>query len=376
MLNRSSLTGVRLALFILLAGICLTACTRSAAPDAKDTEVVNVYNWADYIAHDTIARFEAETGIRVNYDTYDTSETVGAKLLAGNSGYDVVVHGGQYYPVIIPTGAYQALDRDRLSNWRHLDPHLLNILAGYDPENRFAAPYMWGTTGFAYNVDMILERMPEAPVESGDMLFNPEVVSQFADCGVSFLDSATVVIPMALVYLGLQANTTSEQDIAQAEALLLAVRPYIRYFSSAKLLNDLPNREVCLGMSWSGDYSVALARAREAGIDIKLAYSMPVEGSVSWFDGVVIPSDAAHVDNAYRFIDFVLRPDVLAQISAETGYANASRTARQLMTPQLLNDPAIYPTKEMLARVQPYLALPPKFERLRTRAFARLKRGH
>ena len=342
---------------------------------AGEPPVLNVYNWADYIGRTTLADFEAETGIRVNYDTYESSEVVEAKLLAGSTGYDVVGHGGQYSARLIPLGIFRPLDRSRLPNWKHLDPGVLQVLAEYDPGNVYAAPYMWGSTGFAYNVDMVRERIPDAPVGSGALIFDPRLMAKLADCGVSFLDSPTDVIPMALVYLGHDANSTDPEHLRAAEALLQAVRPYVKYFSSARMLNDMPNREVCVAMSWSGDYATARGRAAEAGIEIDLAYTVPREGSIFWFDGFFIPADAPHPENAHRFIDFVLRPDVIAKITNQTRYANAVPAARPFMEPEILADPAIYPTESVIRLLQLTRNLPPKTERLRTRAFARVKAG-
>jgi putrescine transport system substrate-binding protein len=357
----------------LLCLCCLLPVDTGAV--GGEEPLLNVYNWADYIGPTTLADFEAETGIRVNYDTYDSSEIVEAKLLAGATGYDVVMHGGQYASRLIPLGVFQPLDRSRIAHWEELDPMVLRKLAEYDPGNRHAAPYMWGSTGFSYNVDMIRARMPDAPVESGDMIFDPHVVSRFADCGVSFLDSPTDVIPMALVYLGRDGNSTEPADLEAAEELLAAVRPYIKYFSSTRMLVDMPNEEICLAMSWSGDYAVARARAAEAGLRLNLAYSVPGEGSFFWFDGMFIPVDAPHPQNALRFIDFVLRPRVMAAISNQTGYANVLDSSRPFLAPGIRDDPAVYPTPEIVSLLHMLRNLPPKTERRRTRAFAYFKAG-
>jgi putrescine transport system substrate-binding protein len=359
----------------LAASACAGLLCAAAGARAEERPVVNVYNWADYIGRTTLEDFERETGIRVNYDTYESSEVVEAKLMAGSTGYDVVGHGGEYSARLIPLGIFRPLDKARLPNWKYLDPGVLQVLASYDPGNVHAAPYMWGSTGFAYNVEMVRERLPDAPVGSGAMLFDPAVMAKLADCGVSFLDSPTDVIPMALVYLGHDANSTDPEHLRAAEELLKAVRPYVKYFSSARMLNDMPNREVCLAMSWSGDYATARSRAAEAGIEIDLAYTVPREGSTFWFDGLFIPADAPHPENAHRFIDFVLRPDVIAKITNETRYANAVPAAGPFTEPEILADPAIYPTDEVIRRLQFNRSLPPKIERLRTRAFARVKAG-
>jgi putrescine transport system substrate-binding protein len=358
-----------------LAFACAALWLHPADARAAEPPVLNVYNWADYIGRTTLADFEAETGIRVNYDTYESSEIVEAKLLAGATGYDVVGHGGEYSARLIPLGIFRKLDKSRLPNWKHLDPAVLQVLSGYDPGNLHAAPYMWGSTGFAYNVDMVRERIPDAPLDSGALIFDPRFMAKLADCGVSFLDSPTDVIPMALVYLGHEANSTDPEHLRAAEALLQAVRPYVKYFSSARMLNDMPNREVCVGMSWSGDYATARGRAAEAGIEIDLAYTVPREGSIFWFDGMFIPADAPHPENAHRFIDFLLRPDVIAKITNETRYANAVPAAAPFTEPEILADPAIYPTEDVTRRLQLNRSLPPKIERLRTRAFARVKAG-
>ena len=361
--------------FVTLALVIASSPAPARDADPLEEPIVNVYNWADYIGPTTIADFEAETGIRVNYDTYDSSEIVEAKLFAGATGYDVVMHGGQYAERLIPLGIFRPLDRSRISSWDELSPEVLEKLATYDPGNRYAAPYMWGTTGFAYNVDMVRERLPDAPVDSGAMLFDPAVVSELADCGVSFLDSPTDIIPIALSYLGLDVNSTDPAHLAATEALLASVRPYIQYFSSTRMLMDLPNREVCVAMSWSGDYAVARRRAAEVGLEVDLAYTVPREGSLFWFDGAFILADAPHPDNALRFIDFLLRPEVVAAISNEVGYANAVQSARPFVDPEMREDPAIYPNEAIVARLRMALTLPPKIERRRTRVFARFKAG-
>jgi putrescine transport system substrate-binding protein len=353
----------------------LLFCAPAVTTAAGDDRIVNVYSWADYIGPTTLEDFERETGIKVNYDTYDSSETVDTKLLAGSTGYDVVFHDMPYSARLIPIGIYKPLDRTRIPNWAGLDPKILEIYAKYDPGNRHGAPYTWGSTGFAYNVDLIRARMPDAPVTSGRMLFDPAIVSRFADCGVSFLDSPTDVVPMALAYLGYSVDTADPRELEEAERVLKSVRPYVRYFSSAKMLIDLPNSETCVAMSWSGDYATARTRAREAGVDINLAYEVPSEGSIGWYDGMFIPADAPHPDTAYAFLDFILRPDVIAAITNFIDYANAVPASDPMVKPEILSDPAVYPTPEILATLQPKMTLPPKVERLRTRIMARVKTG-
>jgi putrescine transport system substrate-binding protein len=234
---------------------------------------------------------------------------------------------------------------------------------------------MWGTTGFTYNRDLVLARMPDAPLSSAAMIFDPAIVSRFADCGVSLLDDPTSVIPMAMLYLGYPANSVDPGHLWEVEQLLKAVRPYIKYFSSTKMLLDLPSEEVCVAMSWSGDYAVASARAREAGLDLDLRYTIPSEGSLDWYDLMYIPADAPHPDNAYLFLDFMLRPDVIARASNFTGYANANRSATALMDPRITSDPAIYPDLETRQRLHASLILSPKLERLRSRTWIKIRSG-
>ncbi len=236
-------------------------------------------------------------------------------------------------------------------------------------------PYMWGTTGFTYNRDLVLARMPDAPLASAAMIFDPAIVSRFADCGVSLLDDPTSVIPMAMIYLGYPANSVDPDQLRDVEQLLKSVRPYIKYFSSTKALLDLPSEEVCVAMSWSGDYSVATDRAAEAGLDIDLGYTIPSEGSIDWYDLMYIPADAPHPDNAYLFLDFMLRPEVIARATNFTGYANANRSATALVDPGITSDPAIYPDAETQRRLHASKILSPKLERRRSRTWIKIKSG-
>ena len=364
------------ALVSALALACATACsTDRTAEIAGDEKVLNVYNWADYIAPDTLEKFEAEYGIKVNYDVYDSSEVLDVKLLAGNSGYDVVVHSNQFTSRLVPIGIFQKLDYSRLDNVRNLDPAIMERIDVYPKTRGYTIPYHWGSTGYAWNEALVRERLPGHPMDSADVLFDPAVVSKLADCGVSLLDGPTDLFPMVLAYLGRDPNAVDDENLAAAEAQLKLVRPYIRYFSNQKMMTDLPTREVCVAMSWSGDYSVAWRRAREAGIDLNLAYTVPKEGVPIWLDAAYIPADAPHPDNAHKFIDFLLRPDVIAPISNFTGYANANREATALVDPGYTSNPAIYPDEEILRRLHPTTVKAPKIERRRSRTFTRVKTG-
>lgn len=360
---------IRCGLLILVSSLA------ASGGHAAEEKILNILNWADYIGPTTIADFEAEYGIDVNYDTYDSTEVVEARLLAGKTGLDVVIHAERYSARMIPIGAYQPLDRSRLPLWDNLDPWVLKVVSQYDPGNRYGMSYMWGSTGFAYNVRMIRERMADAPVGSGDMIFKPDVARRFAHCGISFLDEPTDVIPMVMRYLGHPANSLDQAHLAEVEAILKSVRPYIRYFSSTKMLIDLPNEEVCIAMSWAGDYAQAMRRAADAGRAVQLAYTVPREGSLAWFDSAYIPADAPHPGNAHLFLNYLLRPQVIAAISNETRYANANRRALPYLWPEVRNDPAVYPSLAERERLAAGLIMAPKEERLRTRLWSRVKTG-
>ena len=368
-LERAARDGLWCAVVVALGLAC------SIRAGAAEKPVLNVYSWADYIGPNTVADFQRETGIKVNFDFYDSSEIVDTKLMAGGSSYDVVFHSATYTARLIPVGILQPLDRARLHNLGNLDPDILKHFEVFDPGIRYGVPYMWGSTGFTYNVDKIRERMPDAPVDSAALVFNPAVVSRFADCGVTLVDAATDVIPMALLYLGFSAESVEPAELAAAERLLLSIRPYIRYFSSQQMLIDLPNEEVCIAMSWSGDYSVAQRNAREAGSKVRLAFDMPKEGMTLWLDAAYIPADAPHPGNAHIFLDYLLRPEVMAAISNFVGYASANRAATALVHASLRADPAIYPDAAVMARLHPVPMLSPKTERLRTRLWSRVKTG-
>jgi len=355
-----------------LTGACGHGPAAPRAAGAEEREL-HVYNWADYIGKDTIANFEAATGIKVIYDTYDADETLEAKMMAGDSGYDVVSASTDFFSRQIKAGIYRPLDRSLLPNWQNLDPRVLAIEAQADPGNRHAMPYLRHVNGFAYNVDLIRARMPDAPADSLDMIFKPEVIRRFADCGVTFLDQPEDVLQLALNYLHLDPNTTRPEDYRQAEKLLLAVRPYIRAFDSSEYMNGLANGEFCISMSWSGDYATARARAKAAGVDVHLAFTAPKEGSNGSFDAWLIPADAPHPLAAHKFLNFILEPRVIAAITNHIHYANDNQAANAYVDPQILNDPAVYPTPAMEARLYQSREAGPALERLRTRTWTRIK---
>jgi putrescine transport system substrate-binding protein len=363
-------------LIFLVASTFAIASEQDLIQAAKGTpKKLNIYNWADYINPEAITNFENEFDIDVTYDIYDSSEVVDTKLMTGRSGYDVVVHAASFTARLAKVGIFHPIDFKKLPNWHHLDQALIKKAEEKYSNGLQGVPFFWGTTGIAYNKDLIKERMPNAPLDSSALIFDPEIISRFADCGISFLDDPTSVIPMAMLFLGYPANSVDSEHLKEVEALVKEVRPYITYFSSTKLLLDLPSEEVCIAMSWSGDYSVATNRAKEAGIDINLGYIIPKEGGGMWFDSMYIPEDAPHRENAYLFLNYMLRPDVIAASSNYIGYANANKSATPLVNPSLTGDTAVYPDKDTLARLETTEVLAPKEERKRSRTWTRIKTG-
>jgi putrescine transport system substrate-binding protein len=364
---------------LIAAGLALGGCNPhthagTASPGkAAEEKVLNVYNWADYIGKDTLSKFERATGIRVVYDTYDADETLEAKMMAGDSGYDVVSTSTDFFSRQIKAGIYQPLDRNKLPNWKNLDPEVLAVEAEADPGNRYAMPYLRHVNGFAYNVDMIKARMPDAPLDSLDMIFKPQIIARFADCGVSFLDQPEDVLQLALNYLHLDPNSTNPEDYKRAEKLLLAVRPYIRAFDSTEYMNGLGNKEFCISMSWSGDYAAARARAKAAGVDVNLAFTVPKEGANASFDALLIPADAPHPNAAHQFLNFILEPQIIAEITNEIHYGNDNIASTPYVDPQILHDPAIYPTPQTASRLYESAEVNPALERIRTRTWTRIK---
>lgn len=321
-------------------------------PSWAQAGTVKVYNWSDYIGETTLADFEAETGIRVIYDIYASAEEMQAKMLAGSTGYDVVLMAAISMERFIQAGVYQKLDRAKLTNWGNLDTDILKIVAGYDPGNQYAVPYMWGSVGFTFNLDLVRERLGEdADLEDLGTLLNPENAAKLADCGISLLDSPTDLGYMVLSYLGIDPGSAGPEEYAKMAEALKPIRPYVTVFDNGNYLNTLPTGDICVANSWSGDYSVAAARAAEVGLEVNLAYYVPRTGSPAWFDTWCVPSDSSSVDNAHSFMNYLLRPEVIAACTDYTGYANANAAATPLVDPAIASDPAIYPDDATMARL-------------------------
>ena len=354
--------------------LILAAAATACSADAADKQLF-LYNWADFIGTGTIERFEQRTGIKVVYDTYDAEETMDARLLAGESGYDVVLASSNFSGREIKAGVYLPLDKAKLPNWKYLDLHFLAKLDPSDPGNRYGVPFMQAVNGFAYNVDMIRARMPDAPVGSLDMIFKPEIIAHFADCGVTFLDSPEDVLGLALQYLHLDPNSTKPEDYAAAERLLLKVRPYVRNFDSIEYMTALANKEVCIAMSWSADYATVMARARAAGAPVNLAFTVPGEGANQTYSSFLIPVGAPHPEAANAFLNYILDPQVVARITNEIYYGNMNRAANAWVRPDILNDHNLYPTPDVEARLYPSKESSIALQRIRTRAWTRIKTG-
>jgi putrescine transport system substrate-binding protein len=363
-------------LLAVLATLLLAAPVRVAPARAAEERVLNVYNWTDYIDPKAIARFEAETGIKVRYDVYDSLETLEAKLSAGASGYDIVVPTSEpTFSRLVRAGALAALDRAKLPHAAGLDPALMHEVATSDPGGTHGVIYLWGTIGLGENPDRIRALDPDAPLDSWDLLFKPEHAKRIAACGISMLDSATDVIPTVLRYLGRHPDSTDAADLAAVERTLRAVRPYIRTFASSGEVNALADGSICLAFSYSGDVIQASARAVEAKRGTVVRYAAPREFAQLWFDMLAVPADAPHKDAALAFIDFLLRPDVMAGITNTVHYPNAVPASLAAVDPAIKSDPNVYPTQADMARFFTVRAVPQAAERARTRMWARFKAG-
>ncbi len=350
-----------------------TAMTVSALADARE---VRVYNWSDYIAEDTLANFEAATGIKVIYDVFDSNEVLEAKVLSGQSGYDVVVPTSDYMARHIKAGAYQKLDKSKLPNYKNLDPVLLKSLENYDEGNEHGVPYQWGTTGVGYNVgkiEQVLGNDAESLVGSWDMVFKPENLAKLSSCGVAVLDSAGEVLPLVLKYLKLDPNSLKTEDYDKAEALMLSLRPHITYFHSSRYISDLANGDICVAIGWSGDIFQAAARAEEAENGVEIGYFIPKEGTAMWSDMMNIPKDAKNVAEAYEFINYILDPKVSGGITNYVWYGNPNLAAREYIEQEILDDPGIFPPEG--TDLFTFAVLPNKIERVKSRTWTKIKSG-
>jgi len=362
------------ALFAVGCGGKTDAPAGGATAGAEE-KVLNVYNWSDYIDPEVISDFTRETGITVHYDVFDANEVLETKLLTGNSGYDVVVPSAYFLERQVQAGVFASLDRSKLPGLANLDPELVARAERHDPGGAHSVVYLWGTTGIGYDAGKVRAIMPDAPVDSWALVFDPAVVSKFKDCGVSVLEDPTDMVGTMLVFLGKDPNSESEADLKLAEERLLAIRPYIRQISSSQYIEGLANGDLCIAVGYSGDVLQARDRAAEAGKPVDIRFSIPKEGALMWFDTLAIPADAKHPGNAHLFIDYLLRPEVAARNSNFVNYANANAAATPLVNEELRNDPGIYPDAATKARLQPNLAKSAEYSRQLNRAWTRFTTG-
>jgi putrescine transport system substrate-binding protein len=373
---------------LIALGAVLAACGGKPADEAKtepaaaaapvDTDaekLLNVYNWSDYIDREMLDQFTKETGIKVVYNEMDNNDILDTKLRAGRSGYDVVVPSASYLANQIKANIYQKLDRTKIKNWGNLDPGILKSLSAFDPGNEYAVNYMWGTSGVAYNEEKIKEIDPNAPVNSFAIFYDPNNIKKFQKCGVSLLDAPGEVVGTVLMYLGKDANSENLEDLKAAEKVLMSIRPYVRKIESSAYIDNLANGEWCLVLGWSGDVLQAATRAEENKQPFHIKYHIPKEGAVQFFDNFAIPVDAAHVKNAYLFIDFMNRPEVAAKNSNYISYANGNSASLPLIDAAVKDNPEVYPPPELMAKLVPDLPESPEFTKELTRVWQRFKTG-
>jgi putrescine transport system substrate-binding protein len=367
-----------MALGLLLA---LSACgggkpaADSTAKSSGSDKVLNLYIWSDYLAPNTLSDFEKETGIKVHVAYYDTNETLETKLLAGSSGYDIVVPTASYFERLIKAGAFLPLDKSKLPNLKNMDPQLMSMVTRNDPDNAHGVIYLWGTNGLGYNEKMIKAIMPDAPLDSWRMVFDPAVASKLAKCGISVLDSPAEMIRAVLSYLGKDPNSQSPADLASAEATLDKIRPFIRNINSSEYIEALANGDLCLAVAYNGDVMQARDRAREANKGIDIKYSLPKEGSILWFDMLAIPKDAPDPDSAYAFMNYMMSPKVIADVSNFKRYADANAAAQPQVLAEVKDDPGIYPTPAQRQQLAVQLSDSPEQTRAITRVWQKFKTG-
>ncbi|KAB0680403.1 polyamine ABC transporter substrate-binding protein [Aureimonas leprariae] len=361
---------------MVLKGAAAAAVLLSLMPAAGAQEkVVRIFNWSDYIDASILEDFKKETGIDVVYDTYDSNEILETKLLAGGTGYDVVVPSAEFLSRQIQAGVFQKLDKSKLPNLSNMWDFVQAQVANYDPGNEYSVNYMWGTTGIGVNDKKVAEALPNAPVDSWALVFDPANAEKLKGCGIYMLDAPSELFPAALSYLGLDPNSTKPDDIKKAEELLAKAAPNVRKFHSSEYINALANGDICVAVGFSGDVLQAKSRATEAGQGVEISYHIPKEGALMWFDQMAIPADAPHVDEALAFINYMQRPEIIAKASNFVSYANGNKASQPLLDKSILDDKAVYPDEAVLKTLyikQPYDA---KAQRLVTRAFTTVKTG-
>lgn len=374
---------LHVALGAIAIAVALAACGKkeeaqqaqqTAAPAAEE-KVLHVFNWSDYIAEDTIKNFEDKTGIKVTYDVFDSNDVLETRLLAGNSGFDVVVPSASFLERQIKAGVFQKLDKSQLPNLSNMDPDIMQRVALHDPENAHSVPYLWGTTGIGYNEAKIKKILGDTPLDSWNFIFDPKLIAKFKDCGVSVLDASDELLKITLAWMGRDPNSEKEEDLKAAEEKLMAIRPFIRKIHSSQYIEDLANGDLCIALGWSGDILQSRDRAAEAGQGVVIKYAIPKEGTIVWFDMLAIPADAKHPKNALAFINYLMEPQVAANNSNFVNYANGNAASFPMVKDEVKNDPGIYPTPEVKAKLFPSLAYSEDFTRLMTRMWTRFTTG-
>jgi putrescine transport system substrate-binding protein len=363
---------IRKAFWLSAAAFAVAMLPLSAVAQEK---VVNVYNWSDYIDDSIIQEFTKETGIKVVYDVFDSNDILETKLLAGGSGYDVVVPTGNFLARQIEAGVFQKLDKSKLPNLSNMWDVVSERTAKYDPGNEYSINYMWGTVGIGYNTKKVQEALGADKIDSWDVLFNPETAAKLAGCGIYMLDSASDIFPTVFRYLGIDPNSKSPDDFAKAEELLLKVRPHIRKFHSSEYINALANGDICVAVGWSGDVFQARDRAAEADQGIVIDYVVPKEGAEMWFDQMAIPADAKHVEEAHIFLNYMMKPEVIAKASNYIYYANGNKASQQFIDKAILDDPTIFPDDAMLQKLFTVSPYDPKTQRIVTRTWTKIVTG-
>ncbi|SFR01695.1 polyamine ABC transporter substrate-binding protein [Poseidonocella sedimentorum] len=343
---------------------------------AAAADEVRVYNWSDYIDEELLTKFEEETGLELIYDVFDSNEVLETKMLAGGSGYDIVVPTGTFLQRQISAGAFQKLDMSQLPNAENLWDVISTRTAGYDPDNAYSINYMWGTTGIGVNVGKVQELLgPDAPIDSLSLVFDPANMEKLAECGVHFLDAPAEMIPAALTYIGEDPDSHDPDVIAKAEDVFMAVRPYIQKFNSSEYINALANGDICVAIGWSGDVLQARDRAAEADNGVEIAYNAPTEGGQMWFDQMAIPVDAPNPEGAHVFLNFIMDAENMAAASNYVYYANGNLASQEYLAEDVIGDPAIYPSPEALENLYITTPFEPRVQRTVTRLWTKIKSG-
>ena len=347
------------------------------ASQANEPKVLNIYNWSDYIAEDTIKNFEKETGIKVRYDNYDNNEVLHAKLAAGKTGYDIVVPGAHFAKQQIEAGLLRKLDRTKLPNWNNLDPAVLKQMETVDPGNQFLVDWLWGYVTVGINVDKVRKALGNTPMPENPwaLLFDPQYATKLKSCGVSFLDSASEVVPVAMIYAGKPGYSKGMDDYQAAANVLMKARPFVTRFSSSGYIEEMAAGSLCAVMGYSGDINIARARALQAKNGVKIEAMIPPKGSTLFFDSMAIPADAPHPENAHKFINYILRPEVHAGLTNKVFYANPNKASLRYVKKDVAENPSVFLSAADMAKMTPPDSLPQDIRRLQTRVFTRFKAG-